>query len=69
MIKQPGLLDRRLPPRFASNICGRTRVADAAGIQEGSRIGTRSFRRAFANRLRDVPLRELTWVAGRRSRR
>jgi hypothetical protein len=39
-------------------------IADAAGIQEGSRIGMHSFRRAFANRLRDVPLRELKDLGG-----
>jgi hypothetical protein len=31
---------------------------------EGSRIGMHSFRRAFANRLRDVPLRELKDLGG-----
>ena len=40
------------------------KIADAAGIQEGSRIGMHSFRRAFANRLRDVPLRELKDLGG-----
>jgi integrase len=39
-------------------------VADAVGIKEGSRIGTHSFRRAFANRLRDVALRELKDLGG-----
>lgn len=39
-------------------------IADAVGIKEGSRIGTHSFRRAFANRLRDVPLRELKDLGG-----
>ena len=39
-------------------------VADAVGIEEGSRIGTHSFRRAFANRLRDVALRELKDLGG-----
>ena len=39
-------------------------IADAAGIQEGSRIGMHSFRKAFANRLRDVPLRELKDLGG-----
>jgi integrase len=34
------------------------KVADAAGITVGSRLGTHSFRRAFANRLRNVPLRD-----------
>src|SRR5690349_21625363 len=37
-------------------------VADAVGIKEGSRIGAHSFRRSFANRLRDVPLKELTTI-------
>ncbi|HEY9226271.1 MAG TPA: tyrosine-type recombinase/integrase [Gemmatimonadaceae bacterium] len=40
------------------------RVADAAGIEEGSRIGTHTFRRAFANRLRGIPLRELKDLGG-----
>src|SRR5215467_4022692 len=40
------------------------RIADAAGIKAGSRIGTHSFRRAFANRLRDVPMRELKDLGG-----
>jgi integrase len=39
-------------------------IADAAGIAEGSRIGMHSFRRAFANRLRGVPLRELKDLGG-----
>ncbi len=39
-------------------------IADAAGIKAGSRIGTHSFRRAFASRLRDVPLRELKDLGG-----
>ncbi|HSQ30242.1 MAG TPA: hypothetical protein VLN49_10350, partial [Gemmatimonadaceae bacterium] len=39
-------------------------VADAAGIKEGSGIGTHAFRRAFANRLRDVNLRDLKDLGG-----
>jgi integrase len=39
-------------------------IATAAGIKPGSRIGTHSFRRAFAARLRDVPLRELKDLGG-----
>jgi integrase len=39
-------------------------IADASGIKVGSRIGTHSFRRAFANRLRDVPMRELKDLGG-----
>jgi integrase len=34
-------------------------VRDAAGIRKGERYGWHSFRRAFANALRDAPLREL----------
>lgn len=39
-------------------------IANAAGIAAGSRMGTHSFRRAFANRLRDVPLRDLKDAGG-----
>jgi integrase len=39
-------------------------IADASGIKAGSRFGTHSFRRAFANRLRDVPLRDLKDLGG-----
>jgi integrase len=39
-------------------------IGDAAGIPAGNRIGTHSFRRAFANRLRDVPMRELKDLGG-----
>jgi integrase len=39
-------------------------IADTAGIKDVSRLGTHSFRRAFANRLRDVPLRELKDLGG-----
>jgi len=39
-------------------------IADAAGIKVGNRIGTHAFRRAFANRLRDVPMRELKDLGG-----
>lgn len=39
-------------------------VADAVGIKKGSRIGAHSFQRAFANRLRDVPLKDLTTLGG-----
>jgi integrase len=40
------------------------RIADATGIKAGGRIGTHSFRRAFANRLRNVALRELKDLGG-----
>jgi integrase len=43
------------------------RIADAAGIKVGSGIGTHSFRRAFANRLRNVPMRELIDLGGWKS--
>jgi integrase len=39
-------------------------IADAAGIEAGSGIDTHSFRRAFANRLRDVNLRDLKDLGG-----
>jgi integrase len=39
-------------------------IANTAGIKVGSRIGTHSFRRAFANRLRDVNLRDLKDLGG-----
>ena len=39
-------------------------IADAVGIEAGSRMGTHSFRRAFANRLRNVPMRELKDLGG-----
>jgi hypothetical protein len=39
-------------------------VADAVGVKEGSRIGTHSLRRSFANRLRAVPLKDLTTLGG-----
>lgn len=39
-------------------------IAHAAGIKAGGRVGTHSFRRAFANRLRDVPRRELKHFGG-----
>lgn len=42
-------------------------IADASGIKEGSRIGTHAFRRAFANRLRDVNLRDLKDLGGWKS--
>lgn len=60
----PSTLDAKEPmTRDMAASLWRT-IADAAGIQEGSRIGTHSFRRAFANRLRDVPLRELKDLGG-----
>jgi len=60
----PSTLDTSEPmTRHMAALLWRT-IADAAGIQEGSRIGTHSFRRAFANRLRDVPLRELKDLGG-----
>jgi integrase len=42
-------------------------IADASGIKEGSGIGTHAFRRAFANRLRDVNLRDLKDLGGWKS--
>jgi integrase len=39
-------------------------IADASGTAAGSGMGTHSFRRAFANRLRDVPMRELKDLGG-----
>jgi integrase len=42
-------------------------IADAAGIEVGSRLGTHAFRRAFANRLRDVPFRDLKDLGGWKS--
>jgi len=39
-------------------------IADASGIKVGSRIGTHAFHRAFANRLRDVNLRDLKDLGG-----
>lgn len=39
-------------------------IADAAGLPKGVRLGTHSFRRAFANRLRNVSLRELKDLGG-----
>lgn len=39
-------------------------IADAAGSNVGSRIGTYSFRRAFAARLRDILLTELKDLGG-----
>jgi integrase len=42
-------------------------IADASGIKVGSRIGTHAFRRAFANRLRDVNLRDLKDLGGWKS--
>jgi hypothetical protein len=44
-------------------------VGDAAGIPSGKRYGWHSFRRAFANALRDVPLRELKDLGGWKSER
>jgi integrase len=41
--------------------------ARPAGIAIGSRIGMHAFRRAFANRLRDVPLRDLKDLGGWKS--
>jgi integrase len=40
------------------------KIADGAGIKPGTRLGTHSFRRAFANRLRDVNLRDLKDLGG-----
>lgn len=45
------------------------KIADAAGIKVGSRIGTHSFRRAFANRLRNAPLKELVNLGGWKTER
>jgi len=42
-------------------------LRSAAGIPEGERYGWHSFRRAFANALRDVPLRELKDLGGWKS--
>jgi integrase len=42
-------------------------IADASGIKHGARIGTHAFRRAFANRLGDVNLRDLKDLAGWKS--
>lgn len=39
-------------------------LRDAAGIPKAERYGWHSFRRAFANALRDVPLRELKDLGG-----
>ena len=39
-------------------------LREAAGIPRGERYGWHSFRRAFANALRDVPLRELKDLGG-----
>ena len=39
-------------------------IAAAVRIKAGSRIGTHSFRRSFAGRLRDVPLSELKELGG-----
>jgi len=39
-------------------------LRDSAGIPGGERYGWHSFRRAFANALRDVPLRELKDLGG-----
>jgi integrase len=46
-----------------------TELRDAAGIPSGKRYGWHSFRRAFANALRDVPLRELKDLGGWKSER
>jgi integrase len=40
------------------------KIAEGVGIKRGSRIGTHAFRTAFANRLRDVNLRELKDLGG-----
>jgi integrase len=42
-------------------------IRDAAGIPKGQKYGWHSFRRAFANQLRDVPLRELKDLGGWKS--
>jgi len=39
-------------------------LREAAGVPTGERYGWHSFRRAFANALRDVPLRELKDLGG-----
>ena len=44
-------------------------LRDAAGIPAGERYGWHSFRRAFANALRDVPLRELKDLGGWKTER
>jgi integrase len=46
-----------------------TELRQAAGIPSGKRYGWHSFRRAFANALRDVPLRELKDLGGWKSER
>jgi integrase len=57
-------------PASRQEVCRLWRqIADAAGIKAGSRIGTHSFRRAFANRLRNAPLRELQDLGGWKTER
>lgn len=46
-----------------------TVLARRAEIPQGERYGWHSFRRAFANQLRDVPLKELQTLGGWRSER
>jgi len=53
---------------ISSRSCGRSCV-DAAGIPSGKRYRWHSFRRAFANALRDIPLRELKDLGGWKSER
>lgn len=45
------------------------RIAERAGIPKGQRYGWHSFRRAFANNLRDVALRDLKDLGGWKSAR
>jgi hypothetical protein len=44
-------------------------LGDKAAIPRGRRYGWHSFRRAFANTLRDVPLRDLKDEGGWKSER
>jgi integrase len=60
----PSTVDRKEPMTKDMAALLWRRIADSAGIKEGSRIGTHSFRRAFANRLRHIPLRELKDLGG-----
>lgn len=44
-------------------------IATRGEIPKGERFGWHSFRRAFANQLRDVPLKELQTLGGWKSER
>jgi integrase len=65
----PSPRDAKLP-RSSNAMCNAwKRIAPAAGIPTGKRFGWHSCRRAFANDLRDVALRDLKDLGGWKSER